>query len=324
MTGRLPAEATRTLEEGVLCYLAARVAGRPHCTPLVYVLDGGRLWVTTARSSAKARGWRSDPSVAGMVRGAEDVVAFRGRVRTYDAMDPTSWPAATIRGPRLARAAARYSVKNARFFAGYAVDAHRVPLAWSPPGRVFVEVELTAGRLLRQNGTVGAGWGAWPGGAGYRGGYRALPRRRPLDRRVPAEVRGSLGSEGEGALAVEANGCLTALPARWRRSGGEGAFEAVTPAAFAELTGGSGEDPASLTIDRASAWRASEMRGILVQGTGRAFAPEATVQGRASLRRRLERHDLRRWEGRPVVLVRLRPDRLVWWQGWTSGTVTDG
>src|SRR4029079_4595970 len=57
VTGGLPAEAEEVLDRGVLCYLAVRPRFGPHLTPVVYVEDGGRLWVTTARSSAKARAW---------------------------------------------------------------------------------------------------------------------------------------------------------------------------------------------------------------------------------------------------------------------------
>src|SRR6266498_3972190 len=91
-----------------------------------------------------------------------EVVTFRGRVRTYDALDLLSWLSAAVAGPRLVRAATRFSLKNARFFAGYAVNARRVPLAWTPPGRVFVGVEVKAGALLDLVvRTVAAVWGDW-------------------------------------------------------------------------------------------------------------------------------------------------------------------
>ena len=51
----IPVTARRTLEEGVLCYLGVRTPDGPHVTPVVYALDGSRLWVTTARTSVKAR-----------------------------------------------------------------------------------------------------------------------------------------------------------------------------------------------------------------------------------------------------------------------------
>lgn len=324
MTARIPAEATRVLGEGVFCHLASRAHGRPHLTPVVYVEDGGWLWVTTARTSVKARAWRVDPFVAGLVHGPNASVLFRGRIRTYDALDPTSWPAATVRAPRLLRAAARFSVKNARFFAGYAVDAGRVPLAWTPPGRVFAEIELTAGRVHAPDGATTAAWGEWAGGATYAQRYRALPGRPSLDRRVPAGLRRTLGTERHAALALDGAGLLTVIPVRWRRGAAEGVHEAVTPASLAALTRVEASAPAALVVDRASEWRASAMLGMLAQGTARAFLLASGAEGRSALARRVKRFDLREWEGEPLALFRMRPDRVVWWTGWTTGTVTAG
>jgi hypothetical protein len=323
MTGRIPPEAGRALDAGILCHLAARVEGRPHLTPVVFVSDGGRLWLTTARSSAKARAWRADPVVAGLVRSPDAFVVFRGVVRTYDAFDPMSWPAATVRAPRILRAGARFSMKNARFFAGYAADARRVPLAWTPPGRVFAEVRLTAGRVYAHDGTPGPAWGPWrEEEPTYARGYRALPRRRSLDLGVPASIRRALGSEGTAAMALDVSGRLTVIPVRWRRVGAQGVHEAVSTSALAALTGVRVTAPAALAIDRASHWRASAMMGMLLQGSARAFAAETNGGVRSVLERRVRRFDLRDWEGRSIAMFRIRPDRVVWWEGWTSGTVT--
>ncbi len=315
---RVPGPAERIIERGGLCYLAVRTPGGPHLTPLVHVYDAGRLWVTTSRGSVKARAWRRDPEVAGLVIDGESAATFRGRVTTYDAFDPLSWPSAVLAGPRLVEAAARFSVKNARFFAGYAVDAGKVPLAWTPPGRVFAAVRPAAGRVLAGADPAGGpSWGEWPTGARYRGAFAPLTRRRRLDLAVPPDVRGIVGTSGTGALAVEGAGGLTVLPVAWRRSGREGAYEAMVSAAWIELAGAGPEAPAALTVDRASSWRAADMAGMLLQGTASLFSPQAGGRGRRALLERLGgREDL--------VLVRIRPRRAVWWKGWTSGTVTAG
>ena len=46
-------------------------------------------------------------------------------------------------------------------------------------------------------------------------------------------------------------------------------------------------------MDRASRWRAREMTGAMLRGTGSVAAGE----------------------------VSLTPERIVWWRGWDSGTV---
>jgi pyridoxamine 5'-phosphate oxidase-like protein len=306
---RLPTDAREVLERGTLCHLAVRTSLGPHLTPVVYVLDGGRIWLTTSRASVKARALRRDRDVAGMIRAGAEVVTFRGRARTYDALDPLSWPSAAVAGPRLVRAATRFSLKNARFFAGYAVDARRVPLAWTPPGRVFVGIEVTSGALLDLTGGIVAGkWGEWAGRARHTGGRTSSRRRaagRALDLRVPRSVRSLVGNRGEGALALHPEPTVV-VPVRWRRVAREGAYEATLPTTFLELAGGrSGRSfrangVAALTVDRLASWRAAEMAGMLLQGQAEAPSQE---------------------DG--VALVRLRPRRVVWWEGWSSGSVSE-
>src|SRR5207249_3353594 len=219
VTGPVPRAARRVLEEGVLCHLAVRTPWGPHLTPVVFVLDGGRLWLTTSRRSVKARTWKDDPFIGGLVVTGDRAVSFHGRVRTYDALDPLSWPAATVAGPRLVSAATKFSLKNARFFAGYAVDARRVPLAWTPPGRVFARIDLSAGWLLSiPDGSVLERWGERTGRrrTSFRASFEPLGRTRPLDLRVPRDVRSAGGPGGQAPLALdEGIGPPVVLPARW-------------------------------------------------------------------------------------------------------------
>jgi hypothetical protein len=313
VTERLPRAAREVFERGTLCYLAVRTPHGPHLTPVVYVLDGGRLWLTTSRTSVKARALRGDRDVGGMIRAGEEVVTFRGRARTYDALDPLSWPYAAAAGPRLVRAATRFSLRNARFFAGYAVDARRVPLAWTPPGRVFVGVEVTSGAVLDlTTATVSTTWGGFDAGSHeieYRRSIRALRSHRALDLGVPRSVRSVIGNGGEGTLAL-ARGELCVLPVRWRRVAREGTYQATLSQAFLELAGVAPTERrgdttrAALTVDRLASWRAAEMAGMLVQGEADAFVRTPTPDA-------------------DLALVRLRPRRVVWWRGWSSGLVTE-
>ncbi|HEY3211483.1 MAG TPA: hypothetical protein VGL18_17145, partial [Actinomycetota bacterium] len=74
------------------------------------------------------------------------------------------------------------------------------------------------------------------------------------------------------------------------------------PRAFLELSGAAfggrarAARGAALTVDRLASWRAAEMAGMLLQGEAET-APS----------------------GPGLALVRLRPRRVVWWQGWSTG-----
>jgi hypothetical protein len=309
-------EAARTLlRDGTLCYLGAATSEGPHVTPVVYILDGDRVWATTARRTVKARAWRTDRRAGGLVRVGDRALTFRGTVTLYDALDPSTWPTSALRGPALIRASTRFTMKNARFFAGYARDAGRVPLSWTPPGRVLVSVDLEAGVVL-EGAEVRERWGDWGGRMLSRTGFRRTSGQRGLDRRVPPEVRRAIGSSGPGALGLLTSRGPAVLPARWCR--GNGTHYAVLSRSYLALTGMAPERPAALVLDRASAWRAAHMRGILLRGTAHAFDPERVRTGREALLARAARAgDL----PPDPVLVRIQARSAVWWLGWSSGTV---
>ena len=329
------------LDRGQFCAVAAMTPRGPHCTPLVYVGSGARVWLTTSRRSVKASAWRRDPAMAGLVRDGELAVTFTGTVRTYDALDRRTWGAAVAGATSIARATGAFSAKNARFFAGYAVDARRVPLAWTPPGRVFVGIELDSGALLDlAEGTAADVWGDWATGSGRiesRASFANLGARRGLDVRVPPSIRSLVGTGGEGALALGHEGA-TVVPVRWRRVAREGTYDAVFPQPFLDLvepaTLGSRRQPrrrAALTVDRLAAWRAAEMTGLLLQGDEEVFSPSRVRRGSEALSKRIEAARMApgssggeglAWKASDLALVRLRPIRVVWWQGWSTGSVS--
>jgi len=316
VSARIPEAARRALDEGTLCYLAAETSRGPHLTPVVFAFESGAVWVTTSRGSVKARAWRRDPSAAGLVRAGGVAVTFRGAARSYDVFDPSTWAGAAAAGPSLIGATMRFGLRNARFFAGYAVDASKVPFAWSPPGRVFVRVSLDGGAVLDlATGTTVATWGGWdegPGQAPSPASYHPPARARSLDLRVPAEVRRAVGSAGEGAVALAGDAGTVVLPVRWRRRPSEGAYEATLPSPFAALTRAPARAPAALVVDRLDVWRAAAMRGMMLRGTAQLFSPAVVSRGVRALRERV---------GPADALVRLRPSSIVWWRGWSGGTV---
>jgi pyridoxamine 5'-phosphate oxidase-like protein len=313
---RPPRIAREVLEAGRFCDLSVETARGPHTTPLVFALSDDRIWVTTARSSVKARAWDVEPRVAGLVRAADRAVTFVGVARMHDVLNPETWAASIVSAPALARASLRFSRKNGRFFAGYAVDAPRVPLAWTPPGRVFAGIEIARGAVL-EAGAVLETWGGWePGGLGSHATYRARGRGSDPLGAAPAVVSDDLGrGPSDATLTIEGEAGSVVVPARWSA----GPHELVVAVSFEHVSLGepAPEERATLVIERSSSWRAREMSGAMVQGAAALFDPATLESGRRSAASRLRASGA---EPDGSVLIRIDPDRLVWWRGWSSGS----
>ena len=316
MSAVVPAPVREILERGSFCHVGASTVAGPHATPMVFAAaGGGGVWVTTSRGSVKARAWRADPRVAGSVRDGDRAVAFAGTVTTYDLLDAESWGRSLSHGPLLALAGARFTRKNARFFAGYAVDAHHVPFAWTPPGRVFAEIRIERSAVL-EAGRVASAWGE--GGDALEGveRFRAARTGEPVLSSVPGP---SLGSGGDGALGLETPGGPVVLPVRWAAEGA--GLYAALPEQTLALAGAKGSPRVALAIDRPSGWRAREMVGAMVRGEGEIAATSRLASGASSATRIARLAGL---EDAGAAIVRVRPASVVWWRGWTSGTVSLG
>jgi nitroimidazol reductase NimA-like FMN-containing flavoprotein (pyridoxamine 5'-phosphate oxidase superfamily) len=300
------------LEQGAFCAVASTTPRGPHCTPLVFASSGGRVWLTTSRRSVKARAWKMDPGVAGLVRYGDLAVTFTGTVRTYDALDRSTWGGAVTGATSIARAAATFSRKNARFFAGYAFDAHQVPLAWTPPGRVFVGIDLERTALLGEDG-VQEGRGRWGGETLSHKTFRSVKGGDDPLAMMPADVRGELGAGGEGALAVAGERGPVVLPVRWRVEGS--ALYAAMPGETLALAGAGPDAQVALTVDSTSAWRARDMVGAMVQGTASIFVLDGLGSGAKTARALATSVD-----PDAGALVRIGLTRIVWWKGWSSGS----
>jgi nitroimidazol reductase NimA-like FMN-containing flavoprotein (pyridoxamine 5'-phosphate oxidase superfamily) len=302
----------QVLEDAPFCAVATSTPRGPHCTPLVFAYSGGRVWLTTSRGSVKTRAWKVDPGVAGLVRRGDLAVTFTGTVKTYDALDRNSWGAAVTGATSIARATARFSKKNARFFAGYAFDARQVPLAWTPPGRVFVGVDLERTALLDEDG-VQEGRGRWGGEAMSQKTFRRVKVGPDPLEALPPELGASLGRSGEGVLTVAGARGPVALPTRWLAE--SSALYIALPAETLALAGAGPEASVALTVDEASAWRARDMAGAMVQGSATFHVLDSLGSGAKTARSLATA--LHPGAG---VLVRITPARLVWWKGWTSGS----
>ena len=307
----LPRAAIEILERGRLCYLCVQTPQGPHATPVVFAFDGGSIWITTSRRSVKARAWRQDPYAAGMVRHGGRAFTFRGMVTAYDLLEPGTWGASLLRAPAITRAAARFTLKNARYFAGYARDARRIPLAWTPPARVLASLDVEDGAVLdEERGEVLEHWGHWGSRASSLASFVPDGAAGP---RAPEDIELTLGEEGDGAFAVAAISGPAVLPVRWRRTGSSAI--AVTARSFLDMAGVRSRTPASLVADRASSWRASKMRGVMLRGEAEVYLPSRVRAGREALL------DAAGAPGERDAVVRLTPRSLVWWRGWTSDTV---
>ena len=304
------------LERGSFCYVATATRHGPHVTPTVFAYSGGKLWLTTSRGSVKARVWRENPSVGGLVRWGGTAVAFDGRVRTFDLLDVASWARDVLEAPALAVASSRFTRKNARFFAGYAADARRVPLSWTPPGRVFTAIELERVAVLGHGEPIEQG-GVWSRGLVSAERFRARRAGEPPLADLPPDVAEKLGTRGAGALAVEGAGGIVVLPCAWVADGAH-LYATLSEAELGLADLRSPRVPAALVIDRASWWRARHMVGAMLRGTGDVVATDRLVSGGRSADRIVEAAGA---EAQGAALVRLRPERIVWWRGWSSSTV---
>jgi hypothetical protein len=139
--------------------------------------------------------------------------------------------------------------------------------------------------------------------------------RHPLEG-VPRDVRDRVGEEGVATLAVDAPAGITVLPVRWRTEGGR--VHAALPEEVLGLAGGGPSLCAALAVDHASAWRARAMVGCMIRGEARVHVVDRLRSGRESAGHLVERC----FVGRAgAALITLHPSRVVWWRGWTTGTV---
>jgi hypothetical protein len=304
---------------GSFCHVGVQTKAGPHVTPTVFVLSGGRIWITTSRMSVKARRWRRDPRASGLVRADEAAVSFVGRAQTYDVLDADTWELALRRSPALVVASTRFARKNARFFAGYAVDARHVPLAWAPPGRVFVEIEIERAALL-EGGIIVETWGRWSPSLVSRERFRATRKSTAVLTNVPSGIRKALGRKGHGVLAVNGRRGTVTLPVAWSAEG-RWLQTALPSASLALAACDERLARAALSIDRPSLWRAGRMMGAMAQGTAELFVVDRLRSGRASAEGCVASTGA---DAAGSALVRLLPEQIVWWQGWTSGTVRPG
>jgi hypothetical protein len=246
-------------------------------------------------------------------------VLFGGTVRLYDALDPATWAAIVVDGPSVAAATMRFGRKNARYVAGYAVDAPRVPLAWTPPGRVLARVVVDRSAVVDAAGVhpISGGWDESSPGAATS--FAPTSRDADGSARLAAEIERRLGSgSGDAVVAVDGPSGLLTLPVRWT-SAATGLYAAL-PSRVARL--GLGPDgQIALAIDRRSTWRARSMIGVLVRGDARSWAVASLELGAGAATQLARAAGV---EAGDAVVVRVRPRRVTWWSGWSTASARPG
>lgn len=273
------------LDEAEVMWLAVSGRHGPHVTPIAFDRDGDELWALMPRDSAKVRAIRRDERVGVLVRHRGRTVIAGG---TADLVDPlTGRGLGAFLRPDLPLTALGYVSRNRRRVVSAVLDD---PSPGLPLSRTGVRITLT--RVARLGRTrVLASWGTWPPASTLLAGE--LEPVRPELTGVPEPLHKLLASpEAGAALGWHTSSGPVALPATWDPAG-----SIAVPAAALALTGALSAGPACLTVERSN-HRISSVRGLLLSGTGRARSEDS------------------------AATVSLAVERVTWWSGDESGTVT--
>jgi hypothetical protein len=107
------------------------------------------------------------------------------------------------------------------------------------------------------------------------------------------------------------------LPVRWADNGGR-AYAVVLSETLA-LAAPSRAPAVALQVDLPSSWRARAMIGAMIRGHGQVAVVAALTSGAGPVTRIAEQAGV---EPSDAALIGIRPATVVWWHGWTSGSVT--
>ena len=279
---RLTREASSVLGKTSIGMLALRSGRLPLVNPAVFSFAGGSLWMTTSRYAAKTIIAKRDPRAAFLVDGGSKAVLLRGALEVFDPLSLSNDIRAILDGPGYFLGMAGYALRNAPFFAGYALDIMRLPREWMPYNRVVLRL-----RLSDADTVAGAPFPA------------AQAARVPA---VPAEVSRRLAGVSRGYACWIEGGMPVVRPAFWEVDHGR---VTVAPTSGRPRAGSSG----ALVVESHHRFRPSLMVGACVRGT---FA--ASNDGDAIA----ERYGMRLAEVPPVI--DLKAERVTSWRGFAITT----
>ena len=273
------------LRAGRLLFLGVGTPHGPHVTPIAFDVEDDRLWIVVPRDSAKYRAVRADDRVGGLVRGTDHDVVLGGIATVVDPLRARGVSPDTLLD--LPFAATGYLSRNRRHVTGVLRDAASPTL---PLSRAALRIDITRVALLRGDRLVAA-WGHW--GPGSRLLHGDLEPETPRLRGVPQRLHRFLDRDAAfAALGWRGPAGPIVLPARRQATG-----RIRTSAAALELCGALPAGRASLTVE-SSRHRLDSKRGLLLVG-------DARVRGKGE-----------------VAEVSIRQQRLTWWHGSDTGTIS--
>src|SRR5215472_14857699 len=279
---RLTKQASAILGRTSIGMLALRAGRLPLVNPAVFSFAGGSLWMTTSRFAAKTVVARRDPRAAFLVDGGSGAVLLRGALEIFDPLSLSDDLRAVLDGPAYFFGMAGYALRNAPFFAGYALDLARLPREWMPYNRVVLRLRLIDADLVE--------------GAAFPAAQAA---RVPS---VPAEVSRRLAGVARGYACWMEGGMPVLRPALWEVEHGR---VLVAPTSGRPRSGAAG----ALVVESHHRFRPSLMVGACVRGT---FAPSVDAAVIA------ERYGIEASEVPPAI--DLKPERVTSWRGFAITT----
>lgn len=280
---KLTKEASAILGQTSIGMLALRSGRLPLVNPAVFSYAGGSLWMTTSRYAAKTLIARRDPRAAFLVDAGTDAVLLRGAIEIFDPLSVSNQIRAVLEGPNFFLGMAGYALRNAPFFAGYALDLTRLPREWMPYNRVILRLKLSDAELVQ--GTP------FPA---------AQAARVPS---VPAEVSRRLAGVSRGYACWIEGGMPTIRPAFWDVEQGE---VSVAPTNGRPRSGA----PGALVVESHHRFRPSLMVGACIRGTYTATSADGEDIA--------ERYDIELDEVPHVVALKV--ERVTSWRGFAITT----
>jgi hypothetical protein len=284
--------------EAPFAHVAVETARGPHVTPVLYALAGDRLWFTVPRGTLKAR-VLAKRSRAGILLQAGGVsVVMAGEAKLLDPLRPLSWASRPWESALAPLAIQTFSARNSRELLGFALDRSRMPAQSFPPNLLLAGYEPRRVAVVRGE-EVESRRGRWRFEARKRGSPSAGARRSsrgtlpPLEG-IPREVAELPRRRGPAVVGWPASGTPLALPAAWDP---DSARAAVSGDLIA-LTGIAGEAAACIAFDAAEGHRPTGKRGVMLRGRG-------------SVAR-----------GGNVTEVSIQPERVTYWLGFETGTIS--
>ena len=279
---KLTREASTILGRTTIGMLALRSGRLPLVNPAVFSFAGGSLWMTTSRYAAKTIIAKRDPRAAFLVDGGENAVLLRGALEVFDPLNLSNDVRAVLDGPAYFLGLTGYALRNAPFFAGYALDLMRLPREWMPYNRVVLRLRLSDADVVR--------------GAPFPPAQAA---RVPA---VPAEVSRRLAGVSRGYACWIEGGMPLIRPAFWEV---DRARVTIAPTSGKPRSGTAG----ALVVESHHRFRPSLMVGACVRGT---FAGSMDGDSIA------ERYGIDASEVPPVI--DLKVERVTSWRGFAITT----